>query len=538
MPKSAHHHPLRSSQIERLQIEEEMQGKEPPAQIELANAFLKRYPQDPYANYVKAAAHFNANDKLTGIPFAQYAVQNGNCEPEYLSLLLRIYSEYRFFEQIEKVLVTAAKFPHTSSELEFHTGNYYSKIGQSESALKHLTRALSLAPRPDLETEIKSEMFNVFRNSNRNDEAFALLREFAKVEKTRPFALALLAQFAPAQESPELESEILSALDSPTLELSAEEKAKLFLGLGWLQEKRKDYSAAFGSWQRSRDLAAIKYSRTTVEHDLKDAKQFYTVEMFERMRPFSNPSEAPIIVFGMPRSGTTLVAQILSAHPDAASAGEIARLPREAANLIEHYFVPRGLKRLITDAEQGEIAERANDFLRVSEVMAGRKAKHYVDKTPTQFLYAGYIHLCFYKAHFINVVRNPADIFISTYQNDFMPNFTYAFSQESFAHYYLQRELFISHWKKLFGDLILDVRYEDLTADPEAQIRRMLDFLGLEWDPACLRFFERPAMINTFSRDQVRSSINTKSVGRWRNYQAHLGPLLEALQKGGVENLS
>lgn len=531
----AHQPYLHSPQSERIKIAEEMEGKDPDAQIKLADAFLARYPQDPYANFIRAAAQFSSDDNLASVPFAQVAVQNGNFEPEYVSLLLRIYLEYRFFEQIEKVLSVALKHPATSDDLEFHIGRYYARIAQSENAVKHFRNALALSPSAALKTNILWELFSVYGNSDQKEEAKGVLREIALIDSERPLVLLHLAEGAKDEERANLETEISKFLEVDAERLTDSEKSKLHLGLGRLQEKRKDHAAAFASWQRSRALAGVEYRPADIEHNVKELKKIYTAELFERTKPFSSSSEAPVFVFGMPRSGTTLVAQILSTHPDAASSGEIGRLQHEAQIFLQRYFVSGGLKQLLADSQKGEISGRVYDFLHLCEVMAGRKAKHYVDKTPTQFYSAGYIHLCFPKVRFINLVRHPADIFISTYQNDFQASFTYAFGQETFAHYYLQRELIIAHWKKLFGHLILDVRYEELTADPEAQVRRILDFLGLEWDPACLKFFERPAMINTFSRDQVRSSINTKSVGRWRNYEAHLGPLFEALQKGGVE---
>ena len=534
----AHQSPLLAPQSARLKIEAAMDENDPAARMKSADALLATYPQDPFASYIKAGIQFDSDDKLASIPFAQSAVQKSNFEPKYVALLLRIYFEFRFFEQIDHVLSVVERFPHTSCDLELQKGSYYAEIGKLDTALNHLNSALTLTPTRSLKLDIQSAMVKVYRNAGKNEEALSVLQELVKIDETRASALFDLAELEAGLEHPNLENEILTELHIKHEELTAAEKTKLYLGLGRLQDRRKDYLAAFSSWQAARAALAETYSPGELERALKDSKSFYSPELYRRTREFANSSDAPLFVFGMPRSGTTLLAQILSAHPEIANAGEIGRLPRESANLVERYHVPGGLKRLLADSENGEIAERAHDFLRLCELMAGRKARYYVDKTPTQFLHAGYIHLCFPKVRLINVIRNPADIFTSTYQNDFAPNFTYAFRQESFAHYYLQRELFLAHWRKLFGSQILDVTYEELTADPEAQIRRILAFLDLEWDPACLKFFERPAMVNTFSRDQVRSSINTKSVGRWRNYEAHLGPLFDALKKGGVESLS
>ncbi len=128
----------------------------------------------------------------------------------------------------------------------------------------------------------------------------------------------------------------------------------------------------------------------------------------------------------------------------------------------------------------------------MAEFVAGSPSEFYVDKTPIQFFAAGCIHACLPNAKFVNATRHPADIFISTYQNDFndLSTYNYAFSQVAFAHFYLQREKLMEYWRSLFGDQILDVRYEELVADPEPQVRRILEFLDLEWDSSVLKFHE------------------------------------------------
>jgi hypothetical protein len=232
----------------------------------------------------------------------------------------------------------------------------------------------------------------------------------------------------------------------------------------------------------------------------------------------------------MPRSGTTLVEQILSSHSRVASAGELGRTGRRNLPFLETYDKPGGTETLRGNALRGELMARANEHLKLANLVAGRERPFVVDKMPTQFLAAGYIHLCLPRARFIHVLRHPADTFVSTFQNNFSTDYAFAFSQEAFAHFYSQREKLMKHWRSVFPTQILDVRYEKLVSEPEPEIRRMLAFLELDWEPECLRFHESKNNVRTFSRDQVRRSINTGSIGRWRNYQNQLQPLFEALR--------
>jgi len=500
--------------------------------VACAQIFYDRFPLDPLANHLLAHAIARSGREIEAMKYSRTAVLNSDYDPQYVSFLIEMYMRHAFHEQIEPYIQGAKSRGRTSAELETLQGTYYSDIGKQDDALTHYRRALSMAKTAETQSHIKFLLAENLRYASRNDEARDIFVELANHPTYRSRSLAQLAQLAKGTETEQIEKQIASELQTNT-KLMPDEKERLYLALGNFHEKRKEYDAAFENWKISRSYVEQVYDFREQAAVIKDMCSFYSKELYERTLPYSNPSEKLIFVIGMARSGTTLVAQILGSHRDATSAGELARLVSEASAFMEQYFVTRGLKQFLAEAEKGELAERTHDFLKLAELIAERPAKYIVDKTPQQFLTAGYIHMCFPKTKFINLVRHPADVFISTYQNNFSTAFAYAFAQDSFAHYFLQREIIMKHWKSLFPELILDVKYEDLTRDPEPQVRRMLVFLGLDWDPACMKFFERPSMVQTFSRDQVRSAINTKSVARWKNYEKHLGPLFAALEAGG-----
>jgi len=497
-----------------------------------AQAFYDRFPLDPLSNYLLARAMARNDRQIEAIKFSRTAVHNSDYEPQYVALLIEMYTRHAFHEQIAPYIQSVAARGKTSAELETLLGKYYSDIGKLEKAIEHYRKALSMAKTPEAQNHIKSLLADYLRFASRNKEAHDIFLELSKEPLHRIKALVQLAEIAKGSEAEQIETHLTAELEGNS-KLAPEDKEILHLALGNFHEKRKEYDAAFEDWKISRSYVAQKYDFGQQASLIKNMQAFYNGKLFERTQPYANASEKLIFVIGMARSGTTLVAQILGSHGDATSAGELARLVNEANAFLDQYYVPRGLKQFLTEAEKGELADRTNDFLKLAELMAERPAKRIVDKTPQQFLTAGYIHMCFPKTKFINLVRHPADVFISTYQNNFSSGYNYAFAQDSFAHYFLQREIIMKHWKSLFPELILNVKYEDLTRDPEPQVRRMLDFLGLDWDPACMKFFERPSMVQTFSRDQVRSAINTKSVARWKNYEKHLGPLFAALEAGG-----
>ncbi|WP_196502593.1 sulfotransferase family protein [Aestuariivirga litoralis] len=511
-------------------------GKEPGAQLTLIKAFLGRFPNDIHANYLMADTMMAVGHELNAIPFAQRAVQLGRFEPDHVALLLNLYCKFHFLEQVDRLLPQVLASGKSSAEQDRAIGNYYSRIAKAELALPYLKRAC------DTFVDVRSRhrtlglLLECLRDANHNDEARALIEKQASSADTRSWALGELAQIARPDETVSLIEQIETQLlvpDDKDDPRTASSREALYLQLGNLKARQGRHDEAFEDWKASRALVNLTYSAAANEYTVKETKSFYQKSLFERTLPYANADASLVFVVGMPRSGTTLAAQILAAHPQAASAGELVRLSVEAKFFTGRYHVAGGLKQLLADAQAGAIASRTEDFLKLARLVAGKPAARLVDKTPLQFQSAGYIHMCFPHARFINMERHPADIFISTYQNGFSQEFGFAFDQEAFAHFFLKRHEILKYWRSLFPEKILDVGYESLTASPDLQVRRILDFLALDWDPACLKFFEHSSTVRTFSRDQVRSAINTKSVGRWRNYEKHLGPLFEALDKAG-----
>ncbi|MBG1231675.1 tetratricopeptide repeat-containing sulfotransferase family protein [Aestuariivirga litoralis] len=504
-------------------------------QLSQIKVFHAKYPNEAHANYLLADAMAANGQELMAIPFAQKAVHTGKFHPDYAALLITIYTQFFFLEQIDQLLPLVLATGKSSAAQDQAIGNYFSKLGRPESAVPYLKRAYATHVEPIAKRGAIGLVVTCLRDSGQNDEARALLQELLAGEDTRAEALSDLAQIARSDDVPAIEEQIESLLEEKDADVSLTPQRLeiLHLQLGNLKEKKGQHDAAFENWRTSRSFVNRTYNAIATERGIKDTKAFYKPDLFDRTAPYASLDASLVFVMGMPRSGTTLTAQILSAHPDGASAGELARLAAEANVFMSRYHVAGGVKQLLLDAESGEIAARTDEFIKLAKLVAGKPAAKIVDKTPTQFLSAGYIHLIFPNAKFINVERHPADVFISTYQNNFQRSFEFAFDQKDFAHFFLQRHEILKHWRRLFPDNILDVSYEALTRNPEEQVRRILDFLELDWDPACLKFFERSSTVRTFSRDQVRSAINTKSVARWRNYEKHLSPLFESLEKAG-----
>lgn len=249
------------------------------------------------------------------------------------------------------------------------------------------------------------------------------------------------------------------------------------------------------------------------------------------------PSDLPVFVVGLPRTGTTLVDRILSSHPEAASAGELTNfaliVKRAAATPSNLVLDPETLAA----AERIDLAAVGEAYVASLAPLRGQ-ARRLVDKMPLNVFYAGLIHRALPQARIICLRRDPMDACLANYRQLFATAFSYyayGYDLEHTARYYLGFDRLVAHWRAtLPADRFTEVAYEAIVADQEGETRRLLDFCGLGFDPRCLAFHENAAPVATASAVQVRQPLYASSVGRWRRYGESLEPLRRTLVAGGL----
>jgi hypothetical protein len=248
-----------------------------------------------------------------------------------------------------------------------------------------------------------------------------------------------------------------------------------------------------------------------------------------RKKPRGLRSDAPVFVLGMPRSGTTLIEQILASHPAVHGAGELTDFSRLANRICD----ARGkIRRFPEDAAKltgKELAGLGEAYLARLRALAP-DASRITDKMPANFVYVGLIHLALPQARIIHVRRDPRDTCLSCYSKLFSAPQDFTYDLAELGRYYRQYDRLMGHWRKtLPAGRMLEVRYEDVIDDLETWARRIVDHCGLDWDPACISFHEARRPVRTASASQVRQPIYRTSEGRWRKYENDLEPLLTAL---------
>jgi tetratricopeptide (TPR) repeat protein len=378
----------------------------------------------------------------------------------------------------------------------------------------------------------------------RLDEAVATYRELAAETRTRARALSRVAHFRPSEVTSEEMVEMAGMCADPELPLGL--RIALGFGLGELLERRGRYDEAFEAFSRANASRrahltepveasgpisiAPPSARPRAEHPEKVAeehqqwidftKAVFTPELFARHAAAGSSSNAPIFVVGMPRSGSTLLEQILSSHRQVQGLGECAALPD---TIMGQYPIGPA-----SDGP-GHFRDLAKAYLDRLRALGWNNAPHVVDKMLSNYLFIGMIHLMFPKAVILHSVRDPVDTCLANFRKLFRTAHETSYDLGDIGRNYVRYRQMMDHWEAVLPGRVTSVSHEALVTDAEPRIRQLISLCPLKWDPACLEFHKTDRVVRTASVAQVRQPIFSTSVERWRRYERHLGPLFEAL---------
>ena len=398
-------------------------------------------------------------------------------------------------------------------------GQAYQAMGRFEPAMAAYDRAAAL-PGPAQQDAIANRGA-LFMEYGRKDEAMKALEEAARAFPHAPgilFSRTDLKRFEPgdpliAEMQALLQREGLSVADRTTLHFGL---GKVYLDLG-------DSAEAFRHYNEGNRLKRATFAYDADENDrwMAEIARVFSPALMKAKADLGARSDMPIFVVGMPRSGTTLVEQLLASHPMVHGAGELRKLQ----TLGDDADFPAGFQAL----PPGRLKAMGEAYLAyVAPMAAGRR--HVVDKMPANFALAGMIRLILPDARIIHCRRDPVDTCLSCYTKLFAGQQDFAYNLTELGRFHRAYQGLVAHWREILpASHFLEVDYEAVVADVEAQARRMLDFLGLPWDESVLRFHETERPVRTASSNQVRQPIYRSSAGRWRKHAAELKPLLAAL---------
>ncbi len=294
--------------------------------------------------------------------------------------------------------------------------------------------------------------------------------------------------------------------------------------LGKRADSAGDYPNAAAHWQAANRLRRAQdggFERDPFVAQIDAAIATFTAELLASLRGAVVHDVRPLFVVGMPRSGTTLVEQIVAAHPQAHGCGELTGIVAIADDIPTHSGLrwPQDAARI----DAAWLREHAQRYLGIAARGAPADALRLIDKQPYNFLHVGLIAMLFADARVVWCQRDPRDIALSIYSESFAPSATYATDLDDIAFVIAQQERLMRHWQAVSPLPMIEMKYETVVSETEAQIRRLIDFADLPWDARCLDFHNSGRSVQTISRWQVRQPMHTRSVGRWRNYPQWFG---------------
>ncbi|HET9351351.1 MAG TPA: sulfotransferase, partial [Burkholderiales bacterium] len=321
---------------------------------------------------------------------------------------------------------------------------------------------------------------------------------------------------------------MLKQLASPAL--SDEARAQFSFALGKALEDRGDYPGAFAHFAAGNRLRRALESYDPVQTEVinERIRAVFDADFLARHAGKGDPDPAPIFVVGLPRSGSTLIEQILASHSQVDATHELPEVGRLIQNISRARAGKVAYPEAVRDFDAAAFAAQGRAYLDATRQYR-HGAPRFIDKNPNNFASLGLLALALPNARFINARRHPLDTCVSCYRQLFARGQPFTYDLVELGEYYLEYDRMMTHWRDVLPGRVLDVQYEDVVADLEGQVRRLLDFCGLPWEDACLRFHETERAIRTASSEQVRRPIYGGSIGTWRRYEREIAPLVEVL---------
>ncbi|MEM8659555.1 MAG: sulfotransferase [Pseudomonadota bacterium] len=432
------------------------------------------------------------------------------------------------FEDSRQCLLYATRAEPGNVMAHRHLASACQRLGDIEDARSAYQRALELDPNDGM---AYLGLGQLLEDIGQPEDAAKAYRQAIKFEPRDKQALANLLGLG---KQVDISAEIAEATTLlPTLD--ATDRALVGYGLGKAHEQKKEFDAAFTAFNianAARSGASEAFHKDGFDARIDVMVDLFSNAFFQKRRDWGVVTERPVFIVGLPRSGTTLIEQILASHPDCFGAGELAVLTDLATGTPDRlgdestywpFCAPRLSKSHITDI--------AGEYLASSTRRATDAAKRVIDKQPLNFWHLGLIAIALPKARIIHCTRDIRDCGLSIYTHNFSVQQNWSTDLNNIAHYWQGYRKLMAHWQIVSGLQILDISYEDTVSDLEQQARRLLDFLSLPWDERVLAFHTSERAVQTPSRWQVRQPLYTSSTARWRKYEPYLAPLVDVASK-------
>jgi tetratricopeptide (TPR) repeat protein len=400
-------------------------------------------------------------------------------------------------------------------------------LGEHERAIELYGELLTGTP---TDADVHLSIAHAQKTLGRSPEAIASYRKAAALRPEFGDAYWSLANLKTYRFPDSELGQIRTALAAPAT--GAVDRYHLCFALAKALEDRGEYAESFEYYELGNRLkhAEIRYRPSITENNTREQIRVCTAEFFASRTDWGAPAPDPIFIVGLPRSGSTLLEQILASHSQVEGTQELPNVQqlvtllrgREADGVESRY------PRILGELRAGDVRALGEKYLADTRVYRTGKP-YFIDKNPNNFRHLGLVHLMLPNARIIDARREPMACCFSNLKQLFANGQEFTYGIDEIARYYRTYLELMQHWERVLPGRILRVHHEDVVEDLEGNVHRMLDFLGLPFEPQCLSFHETQRSVRTASSEQVRQAINREGLEQWRNFGPWLGPLKDAL---------
>lgn len=513
-------------------VQRQVAAEEAEAAVVSLNKLVSLRPDIHQFQFALGAAQLMAKRPHAAYEPLKQAVSLAKGNAKYWNLFGRCLVQLNLFDAAIIAYRNAIAQDPQNAQYYINLATILRNNEQTAAAMEALNVALAIKPDHD---EAHFGKGNLYETTGDFAKAQAC---YERVLEINPDHFDVHVRLAGMDQAPGDSDAVIAKLEQGigTTELSAEQKSLALFAAAKIRHREKRYDDAFDYYSRAN--TEMKQGRPCDREAMRgyfdETISAFTPDVFDCLKYAGSSSEAPVFVVGMPRSGTTLTEQILSSHPLVAGAGELIKMDQIAGTLKsikgEDLQYPRDVARITPE----NLDVLGQEYMSELRAKVGAEAVRGVDKYVFNFFNLGLIAILFPKAAIIHCRRDPMDCGLSCFFQNFSGSMKnpFWFDLEDIGLYIRQHDRLMEHWRSVLPLPIHEVVYEDMIEDQEAVSRRMVDFIGLDWDDACLNFHENKRTVMTASVWQVRQPVYKSAAGRWRQYEQHLGPLKRGL---GIE---
>jgi len=460
----------------------------------------------------------------------KYALER---DPKNACLYGNLASVYKAREQYTAAIAaykTALKIDCMQLNYYIAVADCYVSIGAGQQLIDWLGKALKRFPDS---VDLLVHMGEALKCKGDDAEALDNFRRARALEPDNTYIHQTLAHTRKFTDRDEDVKAMEALLDDDSL--SDESCGRLYFALGKVYEDIADYDRSFEYYEQGNRIVrtGFEYHHEDNARLFSSIKKNFDRKFFQQHQDYGYDTDVPVFILGMPRSGTTLLEQMLACHAQVYGAGELNLL----SSVVKSIWSDKGdVYPLGSNLLSSEMLRSAGESYvkKAGELADADVVARITDKMPQNFLYIGVIKLLFSGAYIIHCRRDPLDTCLSCFKNYFSIGHRYSFDLHELGQYYRLYQLLMDHWHEVLPGYILDVDYEALVNDQAGQLKRILEFCDLPWDDACLKFHESDRAAMTASSTQVKKPLYRSGIGYWRHYEPYLQPLIDVLGRKQV----